>query len=129
MKKICLGTDFLVALLRGRKEAFEKAEEYDSIGAEISTTSINAFEIYLDAFKSREVEKKVKQADGLLNSIKIPSLTLESSRKSGEILSRLISIRLPIDLRDAMIAGIILVNGYTLVTGNVEHLHFRRVTG
>jgi len=43
MRKLCLDTDFLVALLRGHKEAVEKAKEYDSAEAEVSTTSVNAF--------------------------------------------------------------------------------------
>lgn len=113
MKRICLDTDFLVALLRKRPEAVKKAEEYDSIGAEFSTASMNAFEIYLGAFRSKEATKNVEEADDLLNSI--------------EILSELLSRGTPIDLRDAIIAGAALVSGYTLVTRNTDH--FRRVTG
>ena len=127
MKKICLDTDFIVALLRNHPEAVKKAEEYDSVKAEISTTSMNAFEIYLGAFRSRMAEKNVKQADSLLNAIKILELDLESSRKASEILSRLIREGEPIDLRDAIIAGIALTNGCTLITRNTEH--FKRITG
>jgi predicted nucleic acid-binding protein len=132
MRKICLDTDFLVALLRGSPEAARKAEELDSLEAEISTTSMNALEIYLGAFRSkRSVENlelsKVKQADDLLSSIGVLPLTLESSRKSSEILSELMRRGEPIGLRDAIIAGTALVNGYTLLTRNVEH--FKRVTG
>jgi predicted nucleic acid-binding protein len=113
--------------LRKHPEAVKKAEKYDSTAMEISTTSMNAFEIYLGAFRSRNAATNVKQADDLLNSIKTLHLNLESSRKSGEILSELLRIGTPIDLRDAIIAGITLVNGYTLVTRNIEH--FRRITG
>ena len=127
MRKICLDTDFLVALLRGVPEAVRKAKELDSIEAEISTTSMNAFEIYLGAVRSKNTAENVKQADDLLGSMNILNLTLESSRKSSEILSELMRRGEPIGLRDAIIAGIALVNGYTLVTRNVEH--FRRVTG
>jgi len=127
MKRVCLDTDFLVALLRKNPEATKKAEEYDSISAEVSTTSMNALEIYLGALRSREPEKNVKQADDLLNSIKILNLTLESSRKSSEILSALFHRGEPIDLRDAIIAGISLIGGCELVTRNTEH--FRRITG
>jgi predicted nucleic acid-binding protein len=127
MKKICLDTDFLVALLRGLPEAVNKAGEYDSVKAEISTTSMNAFEIYLGAFRSREAWKNIKQADDLLSSIRILELNLEGSRKSSEILSELLRKGEPIDLRDAIIAGVALVNGYTLVTRNIEH--FNRITG
>ena len=113
MKKLCLDTDFLVALLRGYKEAVKKAEEYDSAEAEVSTTAINAFEVYFGAFRSREAEKNVKQADCLLSSIKILKLSLEASRKAGEILSELMHKGMPIGLRDTLIAGIALTNGYT----------------
>lgn len=113
--------------MRNRPEAVERAEEYDSIMAEISTTSMSAFELYLGAFRSKEAERNVKGADDLLNSIKVLDLTLESSRRSGELLSELLRRGEPIELRDAIVAGIALVNGYTLVTRNVEH--FRRVTG
>lgn len=113
--------------MRNHPEAVKMAEEYDSVRTEISTTSMSAFEIYLGAFRSREAEKNIKQADDLLNSIKVLELTLESSRRSSEILSELLRRGEPIDLRDAIIAGITLVNGYTLVTRNVEH--FKRITG
>ena len=125
MKKICLDTDFLVALLRNHPEATKKAEEYDSIQAEISTTSMNVFEIYLGAFRSKEANKNVTQADELFNSVNILLLTQESSKKSGEILSTLLQEGKPIDLRDVLIAGITLVNEYTLVTRNVKH--FKRI--
>jgi len=127
MRKICLDTDFLVALLRGSPEAARKAEELDSLEAEISTTSMNALEIYLGAFRSKRSVENVKQADDLLSSIGVLPLTLESSRKSSEILSELMRRGEPIGLRDAIIAGTALVNGYTLLTRNVEH--FKRVTG
>lgn len=122
-----MDTDFLVALLRKHPEAVRKAEEYDSTNAEISTTSMNAFEIYLGAFISKNAAINIKQADNLLNSIKILHLNLESSRKSSEILSTLLRTGTPIDLRDAIIAGITLTNGYTLITRNIGH--FIRITG
>ena len=61
MRKVCLDTDFLVALLRNRLEAAKKAEEYDSLGVEASTTLMNAFEIYLGAFRSKEAEKTLSK--------------------------------------------------------------------
>lgn len=113
--------------MRRHPEATERAEEYDFMEAEVSTTSMNAFEIYLGAFRSREAAENVKRADDLLSSIRILDLTLESSRRSSEILSELLRRGEPIGLRDAIVAGISLVSGYTLVTRNIEH--FRRVTG
>lgn len=113
--------------MRKHPEAAKRAEEYDSIKAEVSTTSMNAFEIYLGAFRSKEAAKNVKEADDLFNSINILDFTLESSRRSGEILSELLYRGTPIDLRDAIIAGIALVSGCTVVTRNIDH--FGWVTG
>lgn len=68
-----------------------------------------------------------KQADDFFNSMKVLELPLESSKKSAEILSELSRKRTPINLRDALISGIALTNGYSLVTRNIEH--FRKVIG
>ena len=88
---------------------------------------MNAFEIYLGAFRSEKTAQNVKEADNLLKSINLLDFTLESSRRSGEILSELLHRGTPIDLRDAIIAGITIVSEYTLVTRNEKH--FRRITG
>ena len=122
-----MDTDFLVALLRNNREALAKAEEYDSQMAEISTTSMNTFEIYLGAYRSSDPQRNLQQVDNLTDSINILHLTKESSKKSSEILSELISKGTPIDLRDAIIAGIALIEGHILITRNVEH--FKRVIG
>jgi tRNA(fMet)-specific endonuclease VapC len=127
MNKVCLDTDSLIALFRNNPDAVKRAEKYDSMNAEISTTSINAFKIYFGAFKSRNAAKNVKKADDLFNSIRVLELTLESSKKSAEILSELSRRGIPIDLREALISGIAITSGYSLVTRNVEH--FRRVIG
>jgi len=122
-----LDTDFLVALSRNKTEAVRKAEEYDSLNAEISTTAMNAFEVHLGAFRSKDVARNVRQADDLFNCINTLDITLESSRRSSEILSELLRSGTPIGLRYAIIAGIALVGGYVLVTRNIEH--FKRITG
>jgi tRNA(fMet)-specific endonuclease VapC len=127
MNKVCLDTDSLIALFRNNPDAVKRAEKYDSMNAEISTTSINAFKIYFGAFKSRNAAKNVKKADDLFNSIRVLELTLESSKKSAEILSELSRRGIPIDLREALISGIAITSGYSLVTRNVEHS--RRVIG
>lgn len=127
MKKICLDTDFLVALLRNNREAVRKAAEFDALQAEIATTSMNAFEIYLGAYRSLDAHKNLKEAETLFESISVLSLTKESSRKASEILSSLLKEGIPIDLRDAIIAGINLTEGYILITRNVEH--FGRIAG
>ncbi len=127
MRKICLDTDFLVALLRNDREAVEKAAEFDAAQVETATTSMNAFEIYLGAYRSLDAQRNLKEAEVLFESISVLSLTRESARKSSEVLSSLLKEGMPVDLRDAIIAGIALTEGYILVTRNIEH--FRRIMG
>jgi len=127
MRKICLDTDFLVALLRNNREAVKKAAEFDATQVETATTSMNAFEIYLGAYRSLDAQKNLKEAEALFESIPVLSLTKESSRKSSEVLSGLLKEGIPIDLRDAIIAGIALTESYILMTRNVGH--FGRIIG
>ncbi|MEM2125730.1 MAG: PIN domain-containing protein [Candidatus Methanosuratincola sp.] len=116
-----MDTDFLLGLLRGNPSAAEKAGEYDSSGIQASTTAVNAFEVYFGAYRSANSEKNLKKADELFSCLGILELNVESFRKTGELLARLTSQGIPIEVRDALIAGIVLVNGYTLVTRNSAH--------
>ena len=125
--KVCLDTDFLIALLRNNPDAVKKAKELDSAKAEVSTTSMNAFELYLGAYRSALAEKNLREADELLSSVAILPLSREGSKKSSEILARLFRMGELIGIRDAIIAGIALVEDQILLTRNV--VHFSRVIG
>jgi len=122
-----LDTDFLIALLRNNPDAVKKAKELDSAKAEVSTTSMNAFELYLGAYRSALAEKNLREADELLSSVAILPLSREGSKKSSEILARLFRMGELIGIRDAIIAGIALVEDQILLTRNV--VHFSRVIG
>lgn len=67
----------------------------------------------------------MKKADELFSCLGILELNAESSRKIGELLARLTAQGIPIEVWDVLIAGIVLANGYTLVTRNSAH--FRRI--
>ena len=125
--KICLDTDFLVALLRNNPDAVKKAEELDSTDMEISTTTMNAFELYFGAYRSASAEKNLKETDELLDSLTLLTLSKESSKKASEILLRLFKIGEPVDVRDVIIAGIALVENNVLLARNIAH--FSRIIG
>jgi len=127
MKKVCLDTDFLVALLRKRDDAERRAREFESMDAEVATTVINAFELYLGALRSPRSEQNLDATDDLLNSIGLLNLEKGGTRKAADILAKLFTIARPIGLRDVLIAGIALSNDYTLVTRNIKH--FEQVSG
>ncbi len=116
----CLDTDLLIAILRGKEEAYNKVTKIDeeSRGA---TTAINAFEIFFGAYRSAMKSENVKEAVKLLERLELIPFDLASSRKAGELTAELREKGQPIDYRDAMIAGITIENDLTLVTRNKSH--------
>jgi predicted nucleic acid-binding protein len=116
----------LVGVLRGKGDAERKMRELDEEGRQ-ATTAVNAFELFYGAYKSRENNINVQRTASLLDRLDVLPLDLESSEKAGEALASLASAGEAIDFRDALIAGISLVNGLSLVTRNKEH--FARVKG
>jgi tRNA(fMet)-specific endonuclease VapC len=122
----CLDTDFLIGILRGKADAEHKMQELDGDGRQ-ATTAINAFELFYGAYKSSVILINVQKATSLLDRLDVLPLNLESSEKAGEALASLPSAGEPIDFRDALIAGISLANGLSLVTRNKGH--FARVKG
>ena len=116
----CLDTDLLIAILRGKEEAYNKVTKIDeeSRGA---TTAINAFEIFFGAYKSAMKSENVKETVKLLERLELIPFDLASSRKAGELTAELREKGQPIDYRDAMIAGIAIENDLTLVTRNQSH--------
>ena len=116
----CLDSDLLIAILRGKKEAYSKATELDEEAKE-ATTSVNAFEIFFGANKSARKSENMKEALELLESLNVIPLDLASSRKAAEISAKLATEDEPIDYRDALIAGIAIENDLTLVTRNKAH--------
>jgi len=122
----CLDTDLLIAILRGKEEAYSKVEEIDEEGKG-ATTAINAFEIFFGAYKSARKSENLKEASKLLDRLEVVHLNLASSRRAGEITAKLTAKGETIDYRDAMIAGIAIENNLVLVTRNRSH--FNRVKG
>jgi len=122
----CLDTDLLVAILRGKKDAYSQGIQLDIEGKE-ATTSINAFELFVGANKSKRKTENVKDALKLLGRLEVIPLDLSSSQRAGEIAAKLMVKGETIDFRDAMVGGIALEKDLTLVTRNKSH--FARIKG
>ena len=118
----CLDTDLLIAILWGKQEAYDVVGELEQ-EPKAATTAINTFEVFYGAYKSQMKSQNLKEADKLLAKLEIVPLELSSSRKAAEISGKLSEKGQPIDYRDAMIAGIAVVNDMTLVTRNSDHFH------
>ena len=122
-----IDTDILIDLLRNVKKVVGFLAEIEERGNLLSTTTINAFELYYGAHKSREREQNMLATGKLLNRLILLPLGLRSAETAGRIYAELETKGQPIGLRDALIGAITLTRGYTIVTRNVEH--FQKITG
>lgn len=122
-----IDTDILIDLLRNVKKVVGFLAEIEERGNLLSTTIINAFELYHGAHKSRESERNLLATRKLLNRLILLPLELRSAETAGRIYAELETKGQPIGLRDALIGAISLTKGYTILTRNVEH--FQRITG
>lgn len=126
METLCLDTDILIDFLRGDNTTVEKIKELEEEFV-LATTTINLFELYYGAFKSKKSEKNVKSVNKLAERLELLKFTDKSAEISGRIIAELEKKGRLVDFRDAMIAGIVLENDAMLYTRNVKH--FERIEG
>ena len=122
-----IDTNILIDLLRNVKKVVAFLTEIEESRSLLSTTVINAFELYHGAHKSREREQNLLATRKLLNRLILLPLGPRSAETAGRIYAQLETKGQPIGLRDALIGAITLTKGYTIVTRNVEH--FQKITG
>ena len=99
----CLDTDLLVAILRGDAEAEEKMRQLDEDGRN-ATTSVNAFEIFYGAYKSKNRVTNIEGTKRLLSRLDVLSLDVGAAEKAGNFFADLeleppLPIRRHMDLR------------------------------
>jgi tRNA(fMet)-specific endonuclease VapC len=120
----CLDTDLLVATLRGKREAWQKISEIEETGR-AATTSVNSYELFFGAYRSARKKDNVDEVAKLMEKLVIFPLDVAASQRAAEISSSLVAKGEMIDIRDALVASIAMVNDLTLVTRN--QIHFRRI--
>jgi len=89
---------------------------------------MNALELYIGAL--RFPSKKginLRTTEELLYTLTALPLTMESSRRTAEIITTLEAHGNPIGVKDSIIAGIALMEYLTLLTRNIKH--FSRIVG
>ena len=116
----------MVAILRKKEEAEKHMTKLDREGRQ-ATTSVNAFELFYGAHKSKSIEENVKESRKLLSRLLVLPLATGSAERAGNVFAILEKKGNAIDFRDAMIAGIALENRLTVVTRNKSD--FARVPG
>ncbi len=119
MEKVCLNTDVLIDLLRGRREAVEMVKSLEE-RCELATTAITLFELYYGAFKVGR-EKNVAAVRELARRLEVLELTEKAAELAGRIAAALERSGESLEFRDVLIAAIAVVNGVELCTGNVSH--------
>ena len=122
----CLDTDLLVAILRGDAEAEEKMRQLDEEGRN-ATTSINAFEIFYGAYKSKNRVTNIEGTKRLLSRLDVLSLDVGAAEKAGNFFADLELEGLQVEFRDVLVAASSLENHLALVTRNKKH--YSRIVG
>ncbi len=118
---VLIDYDVLIENLRGNQGATAKISAREEDGEALYTTTVNSFELYYGAYKSKKVEKNIKAVDELLKRLMLLPLDGASSKAAARILKGMYAKGEPIEFRDALIAGITTVNKVRLFTNNRRH--------
>lgn len=113
-----LDTDILIDFLRGAGPGRDLIKELGPHG--YAVTAVTAFELAL----ARSYREEPRPVHAVL-SAPLLTLTRKAALRAGELLAELRRRGEPIDVRDALQAGICVAADTTLVTRNVAH--FERI--
>jgi predicted nucleic acid-binding protein len=122
-----IDTDILIDFLRNSKEAVAFVTQIEERKTLLSTTAINAFELYYGAHKSRRSVETLQATKKLLDRLVLLPLTPRSAQRAGHIYAELELEGQSIGLRDTFIAAIALTRRCSVATRNTEH--FKKVKG
>ena len=124
---VVLDTDVLVGLLRGKQEIIRQVKSLEDGPSILATTSINEFELYFGAYKSKRKNENLRNAQALLHNLAILPFEYPATEIAGQIFSNLSREGKLIDVRDLFIASITIANKASLLTRNVKH--FKHING
>ncbi len=123
----CLDTDFIIDLLRRKPDAETKLESLTSDENRLTTTPLNASELYKGAYNSSRPIEEAKRIRHLLETLDILEFSIAASETFGKLSSDLKKKGNDIGDFDLLIASIALTHGEALLTKNVKH--FSNVPG
>lgn len=125
MIQYLLDTNTLIYTINNRpaavREQFEKNQE------EMGISTVSLMELYFGAEKSQQLQRNLKDIEGMAARLTVLDYDISAARHTGEIRSNLKSIGNEIGPYDAMIAGHARSRGFVLVTNNEKE--FSRVDG
>lgn len=111
VKKICLDSDVLIDLLKGKKEVIKKINKFD---AEYYATSINVFELWMG-------KKNKETIFELISTLKILDFSKKSGFVAADIKNKLKEKGEDLDIRDIFIASVCIEQDIELITNNKKH--------
>lgn len=120
-----IDTDILIDFLRNRKESIAFVAQLERKKTILSSTAINAFELYYGVHKSKQSAQTLKATKNLLDRLVLFPLTARSAQRAGRIYAELELQGNPIGLRDTFIAAIALTRKCSIATKNIGH--FKRI--
>ena len=118
-----LDTDYLVSILQDKNVSGFTVDMID----DPKTTAINAYELYYGARRSDNPEKSFSEVNSLLKSIPILEFDNRAALKAGDIQAELMNLGRPVNLLDALIAGVVITSNEVFLTRNIDH--FGRIKG
>lgn len=119
---ICLDSDFIIMFLRGELDAKEKLQELIDNNEEISTTSINTFEIFVGIIAIEGIgSRRIRSTRQFLDLLTVFDFSKSSSERAAGIYNTLKNAGTPIGLKDTLIASIAMEENLTILTRNLKH--------
>ncbi len=123
---LIIDSDILIDFFRKNPETIQWFDENKN-KFNFATTIINVFELYTGAYKASNSEKRIKELENFLESIKIFKFTLDSAKEAGKQRAELEKSGQVIDMRDIFIGSIALIKNVPIKTNNIKH--FKRIEG
>jgi predicted nucleic acid-binding protein len=119
-----LDTSFIVDLLRGKEEAYQKLAEMEAEEVTLSTTEINVLELYRGAYLSRKTHQNLEEIKKLLECFQVLELEESIYEVFASLSANLLSKGRSIGAFDELIAAIVLCYDEKIVT---RDNHFKEV--
>jgi len=121
---VIIDSTVIIGLFRNKRIDAQFIKEIEA-RAELATTTVNAFEIFYGAYKSKDVERNLVSAKGFFSTVKLLEFDDGSAELAGQVLAEMESRGKSVDFRDLFIGCIAINKGFTVVTHN--KMHFKQI--
>jgi predicted nucleic acid-binding protein len=119
--KVCIDTDVLIENLRDNEKVVGYLTGLENKNVMLCTTTVNAFELYFGAYRSRRPVEGISAVARLIDRLVVMDFDVKASEVAARTLADLESGGKPVDFRDLFIGATALVNECSLLTRNVDH--------